>query len=294
MKPVPVRNDLRCETCPVCESPRIAPTGRLDYAGIARFSSCEVHLSETPELWTCLGCGSGFVQNVIDEPTARDLYTAGEAGGRWSTPRFEQCKTTPVVRALRALLLPGTRVLDIGANTGELLDFAAAAGCETTGVEFSQSSRSALRTKGHRACATLAEAEDGYQIVTAFDLVEHLHDVSTFFKACHERLAVGGCLVVLTGDIQSPSARAAREHWWYAQYPEHIVFPSRARFSALPGFRMRALYRTYASVGYHQSGLLGWAQRLRRRVQGRAYNGLPSLGPDHLLVVLERVSGPAQ
>ena len=46
------------------------------------------------------------------------------------------------------------------------------------------------------------------------------------------------------------------------------------------------LDKTYASVGYQRPALLGVAQYIRKRLQGRHYNGLPSLGPDHMLIVL--------
>jgi SAM-dependent methyltransferase len=180
------------------------------------------------------------------------------------------------------------RVLDVGANTGMLLDFAQEAGCLTTGLEYSDSSLSILRDKGHAAHSSITEAGSGYDVITAFDLVEHLYDVPGFLQSCHERLTDGGRLVMLTGDIEAPSARLAAEHWWYLQYPEHIVFPSRTYLGSLPLFRLQSMHRTYASVGYQRTSLLGLAQMLRKRLQGQHYNGLPSLGPDHMLVVLEK------
>ncbi len=288
--PIPVDNHLRHEVCPLCRSAQIDGLGPLDYRGRARFSTCDVELSRVPELWRCRACGSGFVQNALDEATARRLYTAGEAGDRWSTQPFARNKTRRVVQTLQSLFRPGARLLDVGANTGELLDFARQAGCETAGLEYSESSRAVLRDKGHAAHASFGEADAGYDIITAFDLIEHLYDVPGFLQTCHDRLAPGGRLVLLTGDIHAPSARLAARHWWYVQYPEHIVFPSRAHLGGLPQFRLEALHRTYASVGYQRPALLGVAQLLRKRLQGRHYNGLPSLGPDHMLVILHKKS----
>lgn len=286
---IPVQNHLRHKACPLCQSPRINELGPLDYRGRVHFSTCVVELSRVPELWQCQACGSSFVQNAIDEPSARHLYTVGEAGDRWSNQPFEHCKTRVVVHSLRSLFRIGIRVLDVGANTGMLLDFAQQAGCVTAGLEYSESSQAILRDKGHAAHASFAEADSGYDLITAFDLIEHLYDVPGFLQTCYDRLAPSGRLVLLTGDIHAPSARLAAEHWWYVQYPEHIVFPSRAYLGGLPLFRLQALHRTYASVGYQRPGLLGVAQLVRKRLQGRHYNGLPSLGPDHMLVVLEKI-----
>ena len=287
-KPILVDNHLRHEVCPLCHSVQIESLGMLDYVGQIRFSTCEIELRTKPELWRCRSCGSGFVQNIIDEQNSQHIYSMSTAGDRWSTQPFERNKTRIVVRRLHALFRPGMRLLDVGANTGELLDFAQQAGCLTAGLEYSDSSRSILRDKGHVSHASFAEVGSGYDVITAFDLVEHLYDVPSFLRLCHERLADGGRLVVLTGDIEAQSARLAAEHWWYVQYPEHIVFPSRTYMGSLPLYRLQSLHRTYASVGYQRTGLLGFAQMLRKRLQGRHYNGLPSLGPDHMLVVLEK------
>lgn len=286
--PVPVGNCLRQDTCPLCRSAEIELVGSLDYLGRTCFSTCEVDLSRAPELWRCNVCGSGLVQNAIEEVTAQHLYTMGEAGDRWSNQPFDRNKTRLVVQILQSLFHPGMRLLDVGANTGELLDFARQAGCVTAGLEYSQSSRTVLTEKRHAAFASFEEMDADYDIITAFDLIEHLYDVPGFLQACHDRLIPGGRLVLLTGDIQAPTARLAANHWWYLQYPEHIVFPSRSYLGGLSNFRLQALYRTYASVGYQRPGLLGAAQILRKRLQRRLYNGLPSLGPDHILVILER------
>ena len=76
--------------------------------------------------------------------------------------------------------------------------------------------------------------------------------------------------------------------WWYANYPEHIVFPSASYLMGVPGFRLLTLDKTYASIGYKCAPVMGVAQYIRKRLQGRPYNGLPSLGPDHMLIVLGR------
>ena len=287
-KPILVKNHVRHEVCPLCLSVQIESVGMLDYVGQVRFSTCDIKLTTEPELWRCRACGSGFVQNTIDELNSQHFYSMGKAGDRWSTQSFERNKTRIVVRRLQALFRPGMRLLDVGANTGELLDFAQQAGCLTAGLEYSDTSRAALREKGHTSHASIAEVGSSYDVITAFDLVEHLYDVPGFLQSCHERLADGGRLVMLTGDIEAPSARLAAEHWWYAQYPEHIVFPSRTYLGSLPMFRIQFLHRTYASVGYQRTGLLGLAQMVRKRLQGRHFNGLPSLGPDHILAVLKK------
>ncbi len=77
------------------------------------------------------------------------------------------------------------------------------------------------------------------------------------------------------------------QRWWYLKYPEHIVFPSKAYFRDWSGWSVARWIRTYASVGYRQPtvrALVGFLKAFARR----RYTGLPSVGPDHVLVVLQR------
>lgn len=284
--PIPVDNHVAHGACPLCRSDQVAGHGRLDYTGKVSFSSCAIDLTRVPELWRCRQCGSGFVQNVVDAETARHLYSSGQAGDRWVTQSFQETKTRLVVQRMEELFRSAGRVIDVGCNTGEMLDFARQLGCSTAGLEYSEQSRAVLREKGHEAYRSFDEVPGQFDIISAFDLIEHLYDVPAFIETCHAKLAKGGKLVLLTGDIEAASARLAGSHWWYAQYPEHIVFPSARHLMGVPGFGVVTLDKTYASVGYQRPALLGVAQYIRKRLQGRHYNGLPSLGPDHMLIVL--------
>lgn len=262
--------------------------GSLSYCGKTSFSTEEIELVHVPELWRCKQCQSGFVQNTIDEETAKMLYSTGQAGERWSTVPFVQSKTRNVIDTMAAIFSNKGNVLDVGCNTGELLDFAQSLGCKTSGVEYSAASRKTLANKGHSGYSSLEDVPGGYDVIAAFDLVEHLYDVQTFLKNCHEKLAEKGVLVILTGNIGSLSAKLSGAHWWYAQYPEHIVFPSRRYFSEYSGMKIEKWVSTYASKGYQNTAVKLIVGVLKGILRGKSYTGLPSIGSDHVLVVLSK------
>jgi SAM-dependent methyltransferase len=280
-------NHHRVSRCPLCGSAAVENVGAIEYGPEPHFSSHAVALSAVPELWRCRACRSGFTQNALpDELTAR-LYAEGDSGTRWSATTFLDKYTSEVAAALRPLFVPDARVVDIGANTGELLDFARTLGCRTSAIEYSAASRVALEGKGHAAFASMDAAGDGYQVVIAFDLIEHLLDVPAFLERCRRLLRPAGTIAILTGDIGCPSARFAGAAWWYCSYPEHVRFPSRRFFEQVPGFRLERVVPTYASRGY----VSGWVRRgagLLYGVVRRRYGGLPALGPDHQLVILHK------
>jgi SAM-dependent methyltransferase len=285
---VKVDNSFRWSSCPLCHSSSVRKIDRADYGGNINFSSQEIDLSNHPEIWACDQCSSGFVQDIIPEATTVALYSMSRAGERWSSVPFEQLKTPEVVRAMSLVFKDKGRVLDVGCNTGELLDFARKFGCATSGLEYSDVSREVITNKGHKAYKSFDEISDEFEVITAFDLIEHLYDVPAFLNHCHSKLVTGGKLILLTGDIQSVSARAAGAHWWYAQYPEHIVFPSRRFFDGLQNFTLGEWLPTYASEGYNYPGYRIVLSLLKRIMTMKKYTGLPSRSPDHALIVLTK------
>ena len=181
-------------------------------------------------------------------------------------------------------------MLDIGCNTGELLDYAKSRGCQTAGLEFSAASRGVLEEKGHRAYASFDELDELYDVITAIDFVEHLYDVPDFMARCKRQLAPDGCLVILTGDVGSLSARICGTRWWYVRIPEHIVFPSRKYYEEFSGFQVAEWISTYASVVYDKTvvrKIIRIIKIMKVLLKGN-YRGLPSFYPDHILIVLRK------
>jgi SAM-dependent methyltransferase len=281
-----IRNDFRRSICPLCDSSAVMQVGRILYNQPVLFSSVAVRLEKDPELWKCNDCQSAFVQNVLSEDAARQLYSKGDSASRWSTEAIQEYKPQEIVVELSRIFGSGKQHLDVGCSGGNLLDFSRERGCSTSGVDYSSTTREYLEHKGHAWFPSLESlGERKFDVITAFDLIEHLYDVDAFLQDCCRRLRPGGRLVILTGDIESLSAKISREHWWYAAYPEHIVFPSVQFFCTHSRYRLERLIPTYAAKAYRVSV----GQRIRGVVSSMlrgCYRGLPALGPDHMLLTL--------
>lgn len=283
-----IANNFRDTLCPLCMAENIHKVGDISYLQPIRFSTKEIELEVIPELWKCSACDSSFVQNRVPESMAISLYSQGESAGRWSGNPFTLQKPTNQIGCLAKYFLKGKKVLDIGCNTGELLDYAKTLGCETAGVEYSKSSRRVLEKKRHLAFSSMFEVTQKFDVVTAFDLVEHLYDVPAFFHACRNMLKKDGMLIILTGNIGSLSARLSKARWWYLKYPEHIVFPSKKYCASCAGYEIHEWIKTYASTGY-QHPVWYSIRRARHGILDGTFTGLPSIGPDHILAVMKRV-----
>lgn len=283
-----IANGHRYDCCPLCTSSLIAAVGKLGYSSPVLFSTASIQLQYAPELWRCGCCESAFTQFIISTQDAAELYLTSDSGNRWSRQPFCESKTPEVVSLMRRLLKPQMTVLDVGCNTGELLDFAGELGCTTIGVELSSASLAVLKGKGHKTHTHLSEVtENSVDIICAFDLIEHLHAVPSFLAECRAKLKKGGCLVILTGDVNCVSARLSGPRWWYASFPEHIVFPSDTYFKKYSGYSVLKELKTYASAAYREKSGIDFLVAIKA-IFKRVYRGLPSLGSDHRLYVLEK------
>ncbi|MGH8119617.1 MAG: class I SAM-dependent methyltransferase, partial [Gammaproteobacteria bacterium] len=157
-------NALRQLFCPLCNSADVYLAGRLKYSFPVQFSSHVICLSRIPELWKCNACYSWYSNNVLPENIAADLYARGVSADRWSQDPVEAGKSKEIINMLTDAFVKGKKVLDIGCNTGAVLDLATTRGCITAGIEFSTACHDQLRNKGHKYFSDLKKVDGQYDV----------------------------------------------------------------------------------------------------------------------------------
>ena len=285
---IKVNNNLRHTSCPLCKSNLITFSGPIVCDNPTYFSTVIIELENQPELWSCSTCVSSFVQNSVCEKDAIDLYTKGSSSERWTVLDFEKSKTTEIVNFFESILKPNMKVLDIGCGSGNFLDFAMNKGCITHGVEYSQTSLQEIKKKGHIAFSGLDQISQSYDLITAFDLIEHLYDAPKYLQTCKDKLSSNGCLAILTGDISSLSSMISQSSWWYTGYPEHIVFPSKKYFINYSGLKLSGWTKAYHAPEAKSNPAISLIKLLIKLLVRGKYNGVPSIGADHRLILLKK------
>ena len=178
------------------------------------------------------------------------------------------------------------RLLDIGAYVGVFVEIAQAAGWQAVGVEPSHwavteaRKRGLAMLEGTLASAALPEAD--FDVVTMWDVIEHLTDPLAELQQAYWVLKPGGWLVVHTMDIDSALARLMGRRWpWLMEM--HLYYFSRRTLRQLlkqAGFewvrsepqgrylrlgylmtRIRPYNRWVAAVLDRMIHLLGWRER---------------------------------
>lgn len=213
------------------------------------------HRSHGP-IWACGECG---VLVQWPRPSEHELVSAyadvedpvylAEKENRYLTFR----------RALRLLgPVAGRRLLDVGAYCGIFVDVAREAGFRAEGLELSRWAAAQARRLGlvihEQTLAERAASGEGYDLITMWDVVEHLADPRRELAAALALLRKGGHIHVSTIDTSSFVARALGSRWPWLMHM-HLCYFDRQNLSALlesVGFRVveRRLYTHTVSAGY--------------------------------------------
>jgi ubiquinone/menaquinone biosynthesis C-methylase UbiE len=135
-------------------------------------------------------------------------------------------------------------LLDVGAYTGVFVEIAAEHGWDAWGVEPSRWAVEQARARGLQMVQGTLETADlpeaHFDVVTMWDVIEHLTNPSEALEHAHRLLKPGGFLVVHTIDIESLFARMMGPRWpWLMEM--HIYYFSQRTLSLMLqacGFRV--------------------------------------------------------
>lgn len=258
----------------------------------------------------CRGCGLVFQD---PQPPEEALAASYYHDADFARALFGELRETTLENARRKLGLlrragaisRGMRVLDVGASSGAWVEVAADAGVHATGVEIGEATAAAARRRGLDVrTGTLAEtrgelAVERFDLVTFFDVLEHLHDPRRELEIARELLAPGGAVAATFPNVEGLYPRLtyrllARRTgvWEYPELPVHLYdfAPGTARrLFDRAGYEVRNLRTLATPFGFYRSTTLS-LERLgsgaRARLLRGAFEGL------HLLAYpLARATG---
>jgi 2-polyprenyl-3-methyl-5-hydroxy-6-metoxy-1,4-benzoquinol methylase len=123
------------------------------------------------------------------------------------------------LRPLEELMPPvqGRRLLDVGCHVGVFLEIAQERGWEARGVEPSRWAAREARSKGLRVIEGTLDhahlADESFDVITLWDVVEHLTDPLKELRESYRLLKKGGLICIHTMNIESPLARLMGSRW---------------------------------------------------------------------------------
>jgi len=167
---------------------------------------------------------------------------------------------------------PGAWLLDVGTAYGFAASEAERAGFRVAGLEISAEAavRAAaqIRRRVVRASAVeLPFSNARFDVITLWDVIEHLPDPHRAVAEISRCLRPGGRLALTTGDVESLVARLSGERWHLYTIPEHLFFFSRRSLHLLLEAHGLRVERMRAQGASYPLGYL--AERLRKTLLGR-------------------------
>ncbi len=218
------------KACPLCGGPDSRDQFVLDCFSVVRCTSCDFL----------------YVSNVLSASAITNMYQNG-----YDNVRHLQGQSVNASVNVHVLsrLIPGIRnksLLDVGSGYGLLLQAAARCyGMRTAGVELSRAERDYAREKlgvmTYEDMLALPEHQR-FDVVTAFEVIEHVREPVSFVKALLERVDVGGHLIIATDNFESEVVKRLSTGFpkWIPH--EHICYFSpgtlESLFGRFPGLKI--------------------------------------------------------
>lgn len=215
---------LECPLCDVCGADEYAVLRELSFSD-ASFSRArsESFKYASPDrsmgaIVQCRRCGLVY-QNPRDRNVARIYEEVGEdefyvssKADRIATCERDADRMERIVGTVR-----GKRLLDVGCSYGLFLDCVKARGAETFGVELSRHQRTvALKNHPHICSEELKDCgypENHFDLLTLWDVIEHLSSPRAFLADAHHVVRRGGFLVICTPNRESVPAKLFGKYW---------------------------------------------------------------------------------
>ena len=189
---------------------------------------------EMPDAWyfpneffkvvECESCGLGFVNprpkfETIDRYYPKDFY---DEFGR--DPMFHLERYRREAAYLRFARIPENcrpRLLDVGCANGGFARYALKLGWEVEGIEVASNARKISDFPVFRCpLPEIPVASERYDAITAWAVLEHVHDPMSYFKAASRLLKAQGVFIFLVTNFESVTSR----HLFREDVPRHLYF----------------------------------------------------------------------
>ena len=260
--------------CPQCQGPtslydKGTCTPRQFFSTTSGYQIAAGQIRERLPIYVCRVCGHGFTPLGVEPSQISRWYHATAPDFTFVAQEKARRRTARAILHWAEGYTPAKgRLLDIGAGPGIFVSEAARRGWSAMGLEPSTwavrygQEHFGIEMKLGETAALQEVPPNSCDVVTLFDVIEHVADPRALIEAAAAIVRPGGLLVLTTPRFDSLLARIMGRRW-YCIFPAHIqYFTQRSLFALLQsaGFSI-LLHRThtrYLSGHYIWQRLVAW------------------------------------
>ena len=252
---------------PALETVRCNLCGGANHRPVYRIPDALYHLDEWFQVVECLDCGLGFVNPRPREGAMDRFYPTEFFNYFREQPSFHQRRYAREASFLDAARPAAgkPRLLDVGCANGDFPRFMRGLGWEVEGVEIAAAADRIDDFPVHRVPFPRIPVNGArFDAVTAWAVLEHVHDPMAYFRKVGEVLKPRGVFAFLVTNFASVSSR----YLYREDVPRHLHFFAKgtvARYLEQAGL---ALERSVFDGSIYEMAPLHWLRFHLRRFAG--------------------------
>lgn len=259
-------NDMTCKICGSGDT-RIIYNGAIRNGGVGKYTSQNV------PMYQCGCCGVIWHGPVVEDISryyeSKEYRASLDEASEEAFYRLHDRETLDKLQYTGTAVYRNKTVADIGCGAGAFLDFVQGAARDVIAIEPSEMFREALVRKGYHtypyAQDAMAEWKEKVDVVTSFDVIEHVDAPQAFMDDAYALIVRGGALVLGTptdapvmrrvlGEAYEKQVLFSVQHQWIFSGESLGMLAERAGFKDIE-------VRYYQRYGIEN--LLGWCLEKR-------------------------------
>ncbi len=161
------------------------------------------------------------------------------------------------------------KLIDVGCGIGYFLEEAKKRGWEVYGTEMTDKAVEICKQKGiniYHGELNISDFEEGsFDVVTSFEVIEHIYNPQEEAKKFNYLLRKGGLLYLTTPNFNSFSRDILKDKWSIIYYPEHLSYYTKKTINSLlsnNGFVKKCILTTGISLTRYKKSLNKSSQKL--------------------------------
>ena len=208
----------RCWVCGDSNLVLLKPSTLPVQVTSASFRITDADYGSAGAIYGCRSCGFRQCANLTE---VLSFYENMDDTSYETTRHARSLQARKLVETLALHKAPAsgrTRLLDVGAGSGILLEAAAARGWRAEGVEPSRWLTQKALARGlvvYQGVLPHPDTPGPYDAVTVIDVIEHVSDPVGLMREVRKLLHPDGVALVVTPDVRSVAARLMRWKWWH-------------------------------------------------------------------------------